>query len=208
MADPVNQDVSQAAQAAAQAAAQNMAAQVAQQIAEQVGQAVSQAIQKFMQTTGASTVGTGVSGTQTTGQSTREELGDIGGTENIEANLAANTNLIMANTKRTYDEYQHESLESVRRNRSYVDKVLSDAATHDNRVRQIAELALSNAVDTANLVNKQAVAHRDVAIDRTWNVDEVSTLTAKSGVQADTIQSIVAATVAATLSEINKQKAA
>jgi hypothetical protein len=208
MADPVVQDVSQAAQAAAQAAAQNMAAQVAQQIAEQVGQAVSQAIQKFMQTTGAATIGTGVSGAQTTSQSTREELGDIGGTENIEANLAANTNLIMANTKRTYDEYQHESLESVRRNRSYVDKILAENASHDHRVRQIAEIALSNAVDTANLVNKQAVAHRDVAIDRTWNVDEVSTLTAKSGVQADTIQSIVAATVAATLSEINKQKAA
>jgi len=208
MADPVTQDVSQAAQAAAQAAAQNMAAQVAQQIAEQVGQAVSQAIQKFMQTTGAATIGTGVSGTQTTGQSTREELGDIGGTENIEANLAANTNLIMANTKRTYDEYQHESLESIKRNRSYVDKILSDAASHDARVRQIAEVALSNAVDTANLVNKQAAAHRDIAIDRTWNIDEVSGLSAKSGVQADTIQAIVAAAVAATLTEVNKQKSA
>jgi len=204
----VQQVAQQAAQTAAQAAAAQAASQAAQQVAEQVAQAVSQAVQKFMQSTGAATIGTGVSGTQTTGQSTREELGDIGGTENIEANLAANTNLIMANTKRTYDEYQQESLESIKRNRSYVDKILAESGSHDHRVRQIAEVALSNAVDTANLVNKQAVAHRDIAIDRTWNVDEVSTLTAKSGVQADTIQSIVAATVAATLSEINKQKAA
>ena len=37
----------------------------------------------------------------------------------------------------------------------------------------------------ADSKEKQHLAHRDIATDRTWNVDEVSALTAKSGVQAD-----------------------
>ena len=77
-----------------------------------------------------------------------------------------------ANIKRTYDEYQHESLESVRRNRSYVDKTLSDAQQHDNARQEIANQALQNAVETANMVGKQAVRHGDIAIDRQWNIDE------------------------------------
>lgn len=65
--------------------------------------------------------------------------------------------------KRTYDEYQGESLESIRRNRSIVDKLLSDAQAHDNALRaaslvqqNIANQALQNAVETANMVGKQA----------------------------------------------------
>lgn len=77
-----------------------------------------------------------------------------------------------ANVKRTYDEYQQESLESIKRNRSYVDKVLSDAQQHDNLRQNVAAQALQNAVETANMVGKQAVRHGDVAIDRQWNVDE------------------------------------
>jgi len=104
-----------------------------------------------------------------------------------------------ANIKRTYDEYQQESLTTIRRSRDYISKVLSDEGQNDNVRQNIANQALQNAVETANLVGKQAVAHRDIAIDRIWNVDEVSALTAKSGVQADTIQAIVAAAVAAAL---------
>ena len=74
-----------------------------------------------------------------------------------------------ANVKRTYDEYQHESLESVRRNRSYVDKVLSDAQQHDNQRQTIADQALQNAVETANMVGKQCLRHGDLAIDHQWN---------------------------------------
>jgi len=108
------------------------------------------------------------------------------------------------NIKRTYDEYQQESLETIRRSRDYMGKVLSDAQSNEQMRSNIATQALQNAVETANLVGKQAVAHRDIAIDRIWNVDEVSTLTAKNGVQADLVQAIVAATVAATLAEMNK----
>ena len=74
--------------------------------------------------------------------------------------------------KRTYDEYQHESLESIRRNRSITDKTISDAQQHDNQLSNVALQALQNAVETANLIGKQAAQHRDLAVDRQWNVNE------------------------------------
>jgi hypothetical protein len=77
-----------------------------------------------------------------------------------------------ANIKRTYDEYQQESLESIKRNRSVVDKILSDAQQYDNQRQVIANQALQNAVETANIVSKQSVRHSDIAIDRQWNIDE------------------------------------
>jgi hypothetical protein len=200
----VQQVAQQAAQAAAQAAASQAASQAAQQVAEQVAQTVSQAVQKMLQSTGAATVGTAVSGAQTTGQSTREELGDIGGTEVIEASLAHQNHINMLNSKRTYDEYQHESLEGIRQNRRYAEKFLSDAAQHDNAKQNIANQALQNAVENANFLSKQALNNMALGVDRTWNVDEVSTLTAKSGVQADQVQAIVMAVLA----EMAKVKAA
>lgn len=109
----------------------------------------------------------------TTGMSsTQEKMGDIGGTERLEKESMDNSGVLFSNQKRTYDEYQHESLESIKRNRSYVDKVTSDAQTHDNTRSNVAEQALQNAVETANMVAKQAVRHGDIAIDRQWNVDE------------------------------------
>ena len=97
-----------------------------------------------------------------------------------------------ANIKRTYDEYLHESLESIRRNRTIVDKTLSDAQQHDNTRQNIANQALQNAVETANMVGKQGVRHGDVAIDRQWNVDEVAQLVAKSPIFMDAVAASVA----------------
>ena len=76
------------------------------------------------------------------------------------------------NLKRTYDEYQEVSLESIKRNRSIVDKIVSDAQQYDNQRQVIANQSLQNAVETANMVGKQASRHADIAIDRQWNVDE------------------------------------
>jgi cell wall-associated NlpC family hydrolase len=170
MADPTLQEVLQAAQQAAQAANQaaQAATQSAQQIAEQVGQAVSQAIAKTLQTFTQTTGGQEITG-KTIG---REELGDIGGTERLEKDQMNDSGLLFANAKRTYDEYQQESLESIKRNRTYVDKVLSDALQYDNQRQVIANQSLQNAVETANMVGKQAVRHGDIAIDRQWNLDE------------------------------------
>jgi hypothetical protein len=93
-----------------------------------------------------------------------------------------------ANVKRTYDEFQDISLTAARRSQTDFDGI-----------RNVSLQALQNAVETANMIGKQAVAHRDIAIDREWNVDEVSTLVAKSGVQADSMVVLLARAIAAEL---------
>ena len=101
-----------------------------------------------------------------------------------------------ANLKRTYDEYQQESLESIRQMRAYALKILSDAQQGDNAKQNIATQALQNAVETANMVGKQAVRHGDLAIDRQWNVDEVAEALTKSQVFKDAIAAAVAGAAA------------
>lgn len=103
-----------------------------------------------------------------------------------------------ANVKRMYDEYQHESLESIRRNRSYVDKTLSDAGQYDTQRQGIANQALQNAVETANIVSKQCVRHGDLAIDRQWNLDEVAGFSQKvlSGIQDPAVAAAMATAIA------------
>ena len=119
-----------------------------------------------------------------------------------------------ANVKRTYDEFQEVSLESIRRNRVYVDEVLHDARNHSNNLNNVALQCLQNAVenanfkaknilDTANLINKQAAAHRDLAIDREWNIDEVAGLSSTlirdlsgTNVMKEAVEAAVAAALA------------
>lgn len=76
-----------------------------------------------------------------------------------------------ANIKRTYDEYQQESLETIKHMRQHFDKLVSDAQQFDNQRQTIANQALQNAVETANMVSKQSVRHSDLSIDRQWNVE-------------------------------------
>ena len=99
------------------------------------------------------------------------------------------------NAKRTYDEYQQESLASVRENRQLVDRLSQNAVTHDQQVQNVAFQALQNAVETANMIGKQAVAHRDIAIDREWNVDEQG-YTAADILRDQTYKDAIAAAVA------------
>lgn len=105
------------------------------------------------------------------------------------------------NIKRTYDEFQHESLESIRRNRTIVDKTLSDAQQHDNARQDIANQALQNAVETANMVGKQTVRHADLAVDHQWNLNEQTAAMVKNQVFQDAVAAAVAAAVAKTLNK-------
>ena len=157
------------------------AKEIAQQVAEQIAQAISKLMQTQAQTVGQSSI--------------QDRMGDIGGTERLEKASMDNSGILFANQKRTYDEYQHESLESIKRNRSYVDKILSDSAGYDNGARNIANQALQNAVETANMVGKQAVRHSDIAIDREWNVDEQGYTVAEI-LRTNTFKEAVAAAVA------------
>ena len=174
--------------------------QAAEQAAQQAAQAVSQAIQKLLQTTGQATTGAGVF--------TREELGDIGGTEGIESDLITNRGILFSNQKRTFDEYQHESLESIRRNRTYVDKVIADSHGYDMGARNIANQALQNAVETANMVGKQAVRHGDVAIDRQWNVNETDYAAASiiNAMNAPAVKEAMSAAIAQILAAMAAEK--
>ena len=79
-----------------------------------------------------------------------------------------------ANVKRTYDRVEEEIGSAVKSTQSHLD------ALRGIQIQQLANMS----VNCDNL-QKQHLAHRDIATDRTWNVDEVSALTAKSGAQAD-----------------------
>jgi hypothetical protein len=118
-------------------------------------------------------------------------------------------NVLFANIKRTYDEYQQESLESIKRNRSIVDKLVSDAQQYDNQRQVIANQALQNAVETANMVGKQAVRHSDIAIDGQWNPVQQGagdTLTARAVSIDDVSLKAIGAVVAAAVAEALTKK--
>ena len=107
------------------------------------------------------------------------------------ANIKVLFDFIVANMKRTYDEYQDLGLTGARENQSYVQKILSDAQGHHNNNQVIATQALQNAVETANLVGKQAVNHQALAVDRQWNVDEVAHLISHTPIVKDAIAAII-----------------
>lgn len=108
--------------------------------------------------------------------------------------------VIQMNVKRTYDEYQEVSLDAVKRNARYVEKVLSDAQQYDNQRQAAANLALNNAIETANMVGKQAVRHSDLAIDRQWNVDEQG-YTAADILESNTFKDAITGAVAVAVAE-------
>lgn len=79
------------------------------------------------------------------------------GTSRDEA-LAKDMEAWFANVKRTYDAYQTSDTETLAENRA-----------HREAIRATLVQALQNAVETANMVSKQAIRHGDVAIDGHWN---------------------------------------
>ena len=154
MAEPTNTETTN--QLIADLIAALVAQQASQQAAQMTGQ--QQSAQGARSVTQESVVGS--------------EIAETGMGERAQLDNAADSSAWRANSKRTYDEYQGVSLDGVRENRRYVEKVLSDGQTHTDERSNIATQALQNAVETANLVGKQSIAHRDLANDRIWNVDE------------------------------------
>ena len=128
---------------------------------------------------------------------------EVGKDESWFATIKNEHDVVFANVKRTYDEYQQESLESIKVNRSYTQKVLSDAQQYDNQRQNIANQALQNAVETANMIGKQGARHADLAIDRQWNVDEQG-YTAENILQQDTAQQAIQMAAVAIAKEIAK----
>ncbi len=100
-----------------------------------------------------------------------------------------------ANLKRTYDLTQSWDFELARRSAAHFDAMMTDTRTHIANVRKVELETLQNGSHGANLVNTQSTAHRDIATDRTWNVDEVAQLVAKNGMQADAIAAAIVKSV-------------
>jgi hypothetical protein len=78
---------------------------------------------------------------------------------NVTGSEAHNENqrVTYANLKRTYDVYQDLDVQAARQ-----------SLIEQTRMNQIASQALQNAVETANMVGKQAIRHSDVAADALW----------------------------------------
>lgn len=104
--------------------------------------------------------------------------------------FASHSQIIAANEKRTYDEYQELSLTSARR-----------AQADFDRLQMLSTQALQNAITTADMVAKQAIRHGDIAIDNQWNPvtnGAGNNLTA-GAVPANRVTDTAAAGVAATV---------
>lgn len=77
------------------------------------------------------------------------------------------------NAKRSFDEYQDLGLQSARLNQQVAQRASQNGLDYDQSIRNVSVQALQNAVETANLVGKQAVAHRDIAINNEWDQQAV-----------------------------------
>lgn len=129
--------------------------EITRQVLAQLAGPISSAISSVVQ-----------SQTHTAGQSTSQRnMEDIGETERTAKENVDAGGLVFGHLKRGNDEFLNDSLDSVRRTRLYADRILNDGMLLSNQLMQ-------NAIENANLVGKQAIKHSDIAIDRTWNVDE------------------------------------
>jgi hypothetical protein len=119
-----------------------------------------------------------------------DQLTDTGADEAHTAGILDQTRSWNANVKRTYDTLEEELHSSVKA-----------AQDHLNELRTVRLQMLTNMTVNCDALQKQHTAHRDIATDRTWNVDEVSALTAKSGAQADAMVALLAKAIAEALNK-------
>ncbi len=92
---------------------------------------------------------------------TVRENSDIGAEESWSTNM-----------KRMYDEFQDLSLVSARHQQQHFDTLVSHAQQHFDGQQTLLAHLMAGIVDTANLTNKQAVAHRDLAIHHEFGAHE------------------------------------
>ena len=101
---------------------------------------------------------------------------------------------------------REDAIAALNAKRSYDQSQTTDHFTqygdmnHRQNLNNLAVQAMQNAIDTANMVNKQAVRHSDLAIDRQWNLDEQA-LVLKSILRGGTYKDAIAAAVSAAVNE-------
>lgn len=94
-----------------------------------------------------------------------------------------------ANIKRLHDEFLHDSLTVTRHNRSHFDVLMSNAQVVTTKM-------FTDAAENSNLVAKKVIQLFDVAVDRVWNFDEVSSLAARAGVHTEAFVTTLATILA------------
>ena len=105
----------------------------------------------------------------TVGQAAREREFQRGATEQNPQKGENEYEAWFANEKLTYDNILETLTAQARRSQTHFDQVASTERERLAQVSNVALQALQNAVETANMVSKQAVRHSDLAIDRQWN---------------------------------------
>ena len=76
-----------------------------------------------------------------------------------------------ANVKRTYDEFLEESLQTQREVRKFLSRIAGNHEDHDSALRAASLVAVQNSVENNNALSKQHLAHRDIATNKTWNLE-------------------------------------
>jgi hypothetical protein len=115
----------------------------------------------------------------------QDQITDVGADEATMAAILDQTRSWNANTKRTFDFVGIE-----------MQRAAQAAQDHLGNLRTVQVQLLTNMAANADALNKQHTSHRDIATDRVWNIDEVSALSAKSGVQADAFVALLAKAIA------------
>jgi hypothetical protein len=109
-----------------------------------------------------------------------------------------------SNIKRTYDEYQDLAIGIARFVNAQMLKQMSDAQNLTNQMMQnaieSANMTAKNALVNIDTTAKQTIRHADIAIDRQWNLDEVSRLASNPTVEA--VGAALAASIAKTLADM------
>lgn len=106
---------------------------------------------------------------------------------------------------------REDAIAALNAKRSYDQAQTTDHITqygdmnHRQNLNQLSVQALQNAVETANMVGKQAVRHSDIAIDRQWNLDEQG-YQAVEALRGNTYKDAIAAAVAVAVAEALNKK--
>ena len=107
------------------------------------------------------------------------------------------------NMKRMYDEYQALGLDGSKRSQSFHDMLSTYFLARIAERDKLSTLSISNAIDTANLINKQAAAHRDIAIDNQWGIDQSAYFLTKDQTFQSAIEAAVAKAVNSAMGKTN-----
>lgn len=107
------------------------------------------------------------------------------------------------NNKRTVDDHLEQAQRASAEAQRAVEQMAADERENARQLNAISRQHLQNAVKIADTLasnnaviihsqNNSRMKHEDLAEDRKWNQDEVSSLTAKTGAQQDLVQAIAA----------------